>query len=106
MNIKITSRKFRAKNSLKDFIRDEINSLEKYSDQVVSVDVILSFTLLKDSIKTAEINIAVPGKVLSVTTSSEEFEKSVTLSVEKMKKLLSKIKTKRLTRPKKNENKR
>lgn len=106
MNIQITSRKFRAKNSLKDFITEEIKSLEKLSDQIISVDVILSFTHLKDSIKTVEINVAVPKKIISVTTESEEFEKSITLSVTKLKKQLKKIKTKRLIRPNKDENKR
>ena len=105
MNVQITSRKFRAKNSLKDFIREELKTLEKYNDQIISADVILSFTLLKDSIKTVEINLSVPKKVISVTSSSEEFEKSLTLSIEKLKKLLSKLKTKRLSRPKENENK-
>jgi putative sigma-54 modulation protein len=101
MNIKITSRKFRAKESLKEFIRGEVNVLEKYNDEIISADVILSFTHLKDSIKTAEINLTVPKKVITVETSSEEFEKSVTLSVEKIRKQLTKLKTKRLVRPKK-----
>lgn len=104
MNIQITSRKFRAKNSLKDFIREEVKGLEKYNDQINQVDVILSFTHLKDSIKTAEINLTVPKKIITVTSDSEEFEKSVTLSVEKIRKQLKKLKTKRLIRPK-NENK-
>lgn len=104
MNIQITSRKFRAKNSLKDFIREEVIGLEKYNDQINQVDVILSFTHLKDSIKTAEINLTVPKKIITVTSDSEEFEKSVTLSVEKIRKQLKKLKTKRLIRPK-NENK-
>ena len=104
MNIQITSRKFRAKNSLKDFIREEVKGLEKYNDQINQVEVILSFTHLKDSIKTAEINLTVPKKVITVTSDSEEFEKSVTLSVEKIRKQLRKLKTKRLIRPK-NENK-
>jgi putative sigma-54 modulation protein len=101
MNIKITSRKFRAKESLKDFIHGELNILEKYNDQIISAEVILSFTHLKDSIKTAEINLKVPKKVFTVETSSEEFEKSITLSVEKIRKQLTKLKTKRLVRPKK-----
>jgi putative sigma-54 modulation protein len=104
MNIQITSRKFRAKNSLKDFIREEVKGLEKYNDQINQVEVILSFTHLKDSIKTAEINLTVPKKIITVTSDSEEFEKSVTLSVEKIRKQLKKLKTKRLIRPK-NENK-
>jgi len=103
MNIQITSRKFRAKNYLKDFIREEVKNLEKYNDEIISVDVILSFTHVKDSIKTAEIKLSVPKKAITVTSDSEEFEKSVTLSLEKIKKQLRKLKTKRLIRPK-NEN--
>jgi putative sigma-54 modulation protein len=101
MNITITSRKFRAKETLKEFIRGEVNVLEKYNDEIISANVILSFTHLKDSIKTAEITLSVPKKNITVETSSEEFEKSVTLSVEKIKKQLKKLKTKRLVRPKK-----
>ena len=101
MNIQITSRKFRAKNSLKDFIREEVKVFEKYNDEIISVDVILSFTHLKDSIKTAEIILVVPKKVITVTSDSEEFEKSLALSIEKIRKQLRKLKTKRLIRPKK-----
>jgi putative sigma-54 modulation protein len=102
MNIRITSRKFRAKDALKDFIKEEIKSLEKYDDRIQDVNVVLSFTHVKASIKTAEIILTLPGKTISVIESSEEFEKSVTFALEKIKKQMSKIKTKRLSR-KKNE---
>jgi putative sigma-54 modulation protein len=100
MNIKITSRKFKAKDSLKDYIKAEVKSLEKFNDKIQDVNVVLSFTHIKDSIKTSEITVAIPGKTISVETSSSEFEKSVTMSIEKIKKQLTKIKTKRLIRPK------
>jgi ribosomal subunit interface protein len=100
MNIKITSRKFKAKDSLKDYIQNEVKTLEKFYDQIHDVNVVLSFTHTKDSIKTAEINASIPGRIISVESSSEEFEKSVTISVEKIRKQLSKIKTKKLSRPK------
>jgi putative sigma-54 modulation protein len=100
MNIKITSRKFKAKDSLKDFINDEVKSLEKFFDQIHDINVVLSFTHIKDSIKTAEIKVSIPGKIITVESSSDEFEKSVVSSVEKIRKQLSKIKTKRLSRPK------
>jgi len=105
MNIKITSRKFKAKDSLKDFIRDEIKTLERFNDKILDVNVVLSFTHLKDSIKTAEVKLAIPGKIITVITSTEEFEKSIINAVEKIRKQLTKIKTKRLARPK-NESKR
>lgn len=104
MNIQITSRKFRAKDSLKDFIKGEIKSLERFNDQILDVNVILSFTHLKYSIKTVEIILQVPSKTISVTTSSSEFEKSVSQAIDKIEGQLRKIKTKRIAR-KKNESK-
>ena len=100
MNIRITSRKFKAKNSLNNFIRDEVKSLEKFNDQILDAKVILSFTHLKDSIKTSEITLRIPGKIITVSTESDEFEKSVPMAIEKIRKQLRKVKTKLLTRPK------
>lgn len=100
MNIKITSRKFRAKDSLKDFIKSEMKGLERYNDQILDADVILSFTHVTDSIKTAEIIVTIPGKTISVTHSSEEFEKSVSASIGKIVRQLTKVKTKRIARKK------
>ncbi len=100
MNIRITSRKFKAKDSLKDFIKNEIKSLEKNNNQILDVNVILSFTHIKDSIKTSEIIVTVPRHTFSVTVSSDEFEKSISSAVEKLQKQLIKLKTKRLTRTK------
>ena len=100
MNIRITSRKFKAKDSLKDFIKQEIKSLERFNDQIMSCNVILSFTHLKDSIKTAELIVKIPGNIITVSVSSAEFEKSITMAVDKsVKQLLkAKTKTKRLPR--------
>ncbi|MBI5808519.1 MAG: ribosome-associated translation inhibitor RaiA [Ignavibacteriales bacterium] len=100
MNIRITSRKFKAKVSLNNFIRNEVKSLEKFNDQILDAKVILSFTHLKDSIKTSEITLRIPGKTITVSTESDEFEKSVPMAIEKIRKQLKKVKTKRLTRPK------
>jgi putative sigma-54 modulation protein len=102
MNIQITARKFRAKDSLKDFISEEIKSLEKFSDQIIEANVVLSYIHPKDSIKNVEIVLQIPGKVITVNESSEEFEKSLGLAIEKLKRQLTKIKTKRIVR-KKNE---
>lgn len=96
MKIQITSRKFRAKESLKDFIKGELASLEKYNDEILEANVVLSFTHLKESEKTAEIVLKIPGKTLSVSDTSEEFEKSISLAIGKLEKQLEKVKTKKL----------
>jgi len=95
MNIKITARKFKAKDSLKEFINDEVNALERFHDGILDVDVILSYIHEKDSIKTAEIIVKIPGKTLSISEDSEDFAKSISLGLDKLKRLLKKEKQKR-----------
>ncbi|VAX22910.1 hypothetical protein MNBD_IGNAVI01-702 [hydrothermal vent metagenome] len=95
MNINITSRKFKAKDSLKEFINKEVRSLERFSDDILDVDVVLSYLHNKGSIKIAEINVTIPGKNLLVTEESDEFSKSVIEGVDKLKRQLKKFKSKR-----------
>lgn len=96
MNVKITSRKFRAKDSLKEYIKEEAAALEKFADDIIDVEVILSFEHNKDSIKTAEVIVQVPGKVLTASENSEDFGKSAGFAFEKLAAQLKKIKTKRI----------
>lgn len=98
MNINITSRKFRAKDSLKDFITSKLKSLEKFNSDILDANVVLSFTHPKDSIKTAEIVLQVPGKILSAAEDSDDFGKSVDLAIEKLERQLKKLKTKRIAK--------
>lgn len=100
MNIQITSRKFRAKVSLKDYIKEEMKKIERFYDKILDANVVLSFTHLTDSIKTAEITVKIPGKVISVSSDSDEFEKSVDASIDKVIRQLKKIKTKKISRKK------
>ncbi len=98
MNIAITARKFKAHDTLKNFITGEVNSLEKFYDDILDVDVILSFQNSKDSIKSAEIIIKVPGQTLTATEESDDFKKSVSAAIEKLSRQLKKLKTKRTSR--------
>lgn len=98
MNIKITSRKFKARESLKDFIHSEVLSLEKYNDQIMNAEIILSYQNTKDSIKNAEIVLQVPGQTLQATVDSDDYKKSVSGAVEKIERQLKKLKTRRLAR--------
>jgi putative sigma-54 modulation protein len=96
MKIQITSRKFKARENLKEYIEQEIKTLEKINDDILDVDVILSFETVKDSIKIAEIIVQVPGKVVTSKEESDDFQKSVALAVSKIQKQLEKMKTKRI----------
>lgn len=96
MNVQITSRKFKAKDSLKEYIKGEAAALEKYADDIIDVEVILSFEHNKDSIKTAEVIVQVPGKTLTASENTDDFGKSLGFAFEKIAVQLKKLKTKRI----------
>ncbi len=96
MNIKITARKFKAHNTLKDFIKDEIVSLQKYYGDIMNAEVVLSYINQNNSIKNAEIILQVPGQTITAKDESDDFNKSVALSVNKIKTQLKKIRSKQI----------
>ena len=98
MNIIITSRKFKARDILKDFITSEVKSLEKYNDRILNADVILSYQNSRDSIKIAEIIVQVPGQTLTATERTNDYKKSVSAAVEKLSRQLTKLKSKKTAR--------
>jgi putative sigma-54 modulation protein len=98
MNVSITSRKFKARDILKDFISAEVKSLQKYNDRIMSTDVILSYQNSRDSIKIAEIIVQVPGQTLTATEQADEYKKAVSVAVEKLSRQLTKLKSKRNNR--------
>ncbi len=98
MNVSITSRKFKARDVLKEFIVAEVKSLEKYNDRILHADVILSYQNTRDSIKIAEIIVQVPGQTLTATEQSDEYQKAVSAAIEKLSRQLTKLKSKKTTR--------
>jgi ribosomal subunit interface protein len=100
MNVSITARKFKAHSTLKEFINSEVESLTKYNDSILDIDVILSFQNTNNSIKTAEIIVKVPGQTLTATESTDDFNKAIVATVEKLSRQLQKLKTKRTSRDK------
>lgn len=100
MNITITARKFKARETLKDYIKDEVKSLLKINDDIISADIKLSFQNSYDSIKKAEITIHLPGQTFVATEESDEFTKSVSTAVQKLLRQLKTLKSKRKSRVK------
>ncbi len=97
MNISITARKFKLHDSLKDFINEEVTSLQKYNDNILHADIILSYQNLKFSVKKSEIVLNVPGQTFNAAEDSDDFKKSVSSSVDKLSRQLKKLKSKRTT---------
>jgi len=100
MNISITARKFKAHQTLKNHIEDEVKSLIKFNDDILNADVILSYHNAKDSLKISEIILQVPGQTLKASKESDDFAKSVSAAVEKLGRQLVKLKTKKISRVK------
>lgn len=98
MNIQITARKFKAHPTLKDFIEGEISSLNKFNDDIIDADVILSFQNNQNSVKKAEIILNIPGQTITATDQTEDFKTSVTSATEKLKKQLVTIKSKKVAK--------
>ena len=98
MNVQITSRKFKAKDSLKEQIKSDLQKLEKFNNNILDVNVILSYTHLKDSLKTVEINLAVPGKTFSAEETSDDFGKALSQTIAKLEKQLRTLKSKRIAK--------
>ncbi len=97
MNISITARKFKLHDSLKDFINEEVSSLQKYNDNILHADIILSYQNVKASVKKSEIVLHVPGQTFNAAENSDDFKKSVSSSVDKLSSQLKKLKSKRTT---------
>jgi putative sigma-54 modulation protein len=94
MRITITARHFKAPDSLKTFVRDEVSRLEKYYEGALNSEVILSWEKLN---QVAEINLKVAKQTLAAVEKSEEMRKSITLAVDKLERQLKKLKGKRQT---------
>jgi len=100
MNIIITARKFKARDTLKDYVKDEVKSLLKFNDSIISADVILSFQNSHDSMKKAEITLHIPRQTLIAAEETDEFTKSVSVAVAKLLRQLKTLKSKRKSRVK------
>lgn len=95
MDIKIQSLHFDATDKLKEFIQKKVNKLEKYSDEILSADVILKVTKpeVKNN-KEASVKVNVKNDELFASKIAESFEEAIDLCAEALEKQLMKYKEK------------
>lgn len=98
MNIQITARKFKAHDTLKEFIKDELSTLEKFNDDIISADVILSYQNNSNSIKKVEVVLNIPGQTLNAANQTEDYKTATTSVTEKLRRQLETIKSKRVSK--------
>jgi putative sigma-54 modulation protein len=95
MNVQFTARHFKAHDGLKHYALQQVSTLKKYYDGIVTGNIILRFEKPKDSLKIAEINLAVFGTKLVAIEKSENFYKSIDNAVDKLERQLLKYKGKK-----------
>lgn len=93
MDVQITSRHFKARPSLMEYITDCLQKLPSIYDGIVSADVVLEVEPHTEG-KAVEIAILVYHDRLFAKVTSDEFEKSVAACVDKLEKQLRKYKEK------------
>lgn len=94
IKVNITSRHFKAHETLLEYVKSEIESLEKYHEEILHADVILSFEKAVNSIKNCEINVKLRDKMLISKESSDDFVKSIDSAVDKIESQILKYKDK------------
>ena len=92
MRINITARRFKLSEDVKDFAETEVQRLKKYHQDILDVEIILSW---ERNDRIAEINLAVLGNKLTAHELSEDMKKSIVLSVDKLERQIRKFKDKK-----------
>lgn len=91
MKARISSIHFKATDELKQFTENEIQRLEKLSDEIISCEI--QFTFQKTD-KEAHIQVNVGGTVLNASGVTDDFKKSVVAAVDKLEQQIRKLKGK------------
>lgn len=95
MKVFTQSVNFNADSKLIQFTEKKIESLEKFHDKIVDVEVFLKVQNTSDKEnKITEIKINIPGSELIVKRETKTFEEGVNLGVDSLKRQLKKSKEK------------
>lgn len=94
MNTIVTSRHFKAHDTLVDYAKAAVEKLDHYYDGIIKCEVKLSFQKSHKSVKNAEIIVTVYKNKITAAAESDDFEKSVDGAVDKVLVRLKKYKEK------------
>ncbi|RPH94885.1 ribosome-associated translation inhibitor RaiA [candidate division KSB1 bacterium] len=95
MRTKIASLHFKASDTLKEFAESEVQRLVKLSDDILSCEV--EFSYAKNT-KQAHVHISVNGSILNASETTDDFQKSLSLAVDKLEIQLKKLKGKKIAK--------
>jgi putative sigma-54 modulation protein len=94
IKINITSRHFKAHETLQDYIKNEVENLGKYHEDILHADVILSFEKAVNSIKNCEVMLKLKDRILTAKEGTDDFVKSIDRAIDKIETQLLKYKDK------------
>lgn len=94
IKVNITSRHFKAHDTLQDYIKNEVENLGKYHEEIIHADVILSFDKAVNSVKNCEVMLKLRDKILTSKESTDDFVKSIDKALDKIETQLLKYKDK------------
>lgn len=84
MKIKITARHFKAKDSLQTHIQNKLEELNKFNENIMFADVILSYDKPPMEAKYCEIILKLKDKIITAKESSDDFSRAADLAAEKI----------------------
>lgn len=95
MSFILTARHFKAHDTLKEYAEAEAEKLAKFYDGIIKTEIILSYDKPTNSIKNAEVIVhAKNHQTFKATGSSDDFQKSIESSIEKVVTQIKKFKDK------------
>ncbi|TAF47670.1 MAG: ribosome-associated translation inhibitor RaiA [Sphingobacteriales bacterium] len=95
MKIGVQSIHFTADKKLLDFIQKKANKLDQFYDQIISGEVYLKLdNAVDEANKISEIKLIIPGITLFAKEQCKTFEEATDLSVESLRKQITKFKEK------------
>lgn len=94
MEIRVQTLKFNADQKLLDYVDKKVAKLERFDDNITSVEVVLSL-MEKPENKAVKLQANVPSDTLVIEKNAKTFEEAVTEAVDAMKERLTRNKEKR-----------
>jgi putative sigma-54 modulation protein len=94
MKTTVTSRHFKAHETLVEYAEEAVAKLERYYDGILKCEVKLSFEKARNSVKVAEVIVSVYRSKITAIQTSDDFNKSIDGAVLKVLAQVKKYKEK------------
>jgi ribosome hibernation promoting factor len=92
MTVNVTSRHFKAHQTLVEYAERSVESLEHYYDGIIKCDIVLKFEKTRKSTKIAEVVVSVARHKLAAEGQSDDFFKAIDGAVQKVQHQIQKYK--------------